>query len=262
MGAWRRARTLIAALAITQAPTPAVGHAGPAYTALGDSYSSGLGTRTYYADSGSCRRSPVAYPVKVASQKGYTLSFAACSGAKSGDVINHQLGSLNGSTRSVTISIGGNDAGFSSVIASCARPWPWTCWSDIDDAEYYMRSTLPGRLDGVYSQIRRRAPSAKVEVIGYPRIFNQRDTCNVASRISAGEQVELNGAADLLATTTAGRASAYGFGYVDPRSSFAGHAVCHPVAWINGLSYPVSESYHPNASGQTAYADLVAPALW
>ena len=37
---------------------PAASAAASQYVALGDSYSSGVGTRAFYAESGSCKRSP------------------------------------------------------------------------------------------------------------------------------------------------------------------------------------------------------------
>lgn len=232
--------------------------ASGAYTALGDSYSAGVGSRTYYPDSGSCSRSPYAYPVLVSQQTGTQLTFAACSGAKVADVQNNQLGSLNSSTKYVTVSVGGNDAGFSSVITQCAKPWPYTCGGDIDNANSFIRNTLPGRLDGLYNAIHGKAPNAHVIVVGYPRIFNGQE-CNVLARISSGEQSDLNKSADLLDSTISARATAHGFAFVDPRSAFSGHAVCDNVEWINGLSNPTSESYHPNRTGQSAgYTPLVA----
>jgi lysophospholipase L1-like esterase len=239
------------ATVITLAIVPSAQAAPDPYTALGDSYSSGVGTRTYYADSGSCYRSPSAYPVLVAQRTGAVLTFAACSGARVADVQNNQLSSLNAGTSLVTVSIGGNDAGFVDVITSCARPWPWTCWGDIDNANAFIRNTLPARLDGLYNTIRGRAPNATVVVVGYPRIFNGQE-CNFGARISSGEQAELNKTADLLAMTTAARAAAHGFGFVDPRSAFTGHAICSTAEWLNGLSNPIMESYHPNQTGQSA----------
>src|SRR3954453_21255272 len=93
------------------------GGAAPAdrYVALGDSYSSGTGTRTY-TDS-TCQRSVYAYPSLVAANRPNTsLVFAACSGATTSDVLNNQVSSLTSTTKFVTITVGGNDAGFSSVI--------------------------------------------------------------------------------------------------------------------------------------------------
>ena len=53
-----------------------------------------------------------------------------------------------------------------------------------------------------------------------------------------------------------------GFAFVNPVSAFVGHAVCDRTEWINGLSSPISESYHPNRSGQASgYTPLVSPAL-
>jgi hypothetical protein len=62
------------------------------YVALGDSYSSGVGTRVFYEESGECDRSPDAYGPKIAAAKGYTLSFQACSGATTTEVNSKQLG--------------------------------------------------------------------------------------------------------------------------------------------------------------------------
>jgi GDSL-like Lipase/Acylhydrolase family len=249
----------LAALAVL-AMRPALARAA-SYVAMGDSYSSGVGTRSYYAESGSCKRSPHAYPVKVARRIGHALSFVACSGARATEVLNNQVGLLNASTRRVTISIGGNDARFASVIGACVRPWPWTCSDDIDDAQNFIRNTLPRRLTRVYGAIESRSPSAVVAVVGYPRIFTGRDACIAVAGISSGEQAELNETADLLSTVTRRRARAHGFAYVDPIRAFAGHATCDSPAWVNGLSYPIGESFHPNRVGQDAYANLVTRAI-
>lgn len=245
----------IAVLVVTPAEA-----AAPAYTALGDSYSSGVGTREYYSDSGSCQRSPRAYPVIDSARLGAALTFVACSGAKVPDVLNGQLGSLNGTTRYVTVSVGGNDIGWAAVITQCAKPWPYTCWGDIDNAENKIRNTLPGLLNQLYSAIKAKAPNARAVVVGYPRIFNGEE-CNAIARISPGEQARLNSAADLLAATIKARAEANGLSFVDARPAFTGHAVCDDVEWINGTSWPLSESYHPNRSGQAGYANIVEPAL-
>jgi lysophospholipase L1-like esterase len=226
------------------------------YVALGDSYSSGTGTRDYSLNSG-CQRGPYAYPALIkADRPGTNLTFVACSGARTGDVLANQVGSLNTSTNIVTITIGGNDAGFSSVVTSCALPLV-SCNSDITNAQNYIRNTLPGALNGVYSQIQSRAPNARVIVLGYPRLFMGVD-CNAGTFFSTDEMTKLNATADLLKTTTAGRAAAYGFTFKDAIPSFTGHAVCSSTEWLNGLSNPTGDSYHPNRTGhKSGYEPLV-----
>ena len=87
------------------------------------------------------------------------------------------------------------------------------------------------------------------------------EECNFGARISSGEQAELNKSADLLTSTIGARAAAHGFGFVDPRSAFTGHAICDSVEWVNGLSNPILESYHPNRDGQNGYTQLLASKL-
>ena len=249
----------VAAMVVSAAPASAV---GDSYVALGDSYSSGTGTRTYISDGTSCLRSVYAYPSLIASAKSYTLNFRACSGAKIGDVTTAQLSALSTSTAYVTISVGGNDAGFSSVLTTCAQPaWLSNCTGAIDRAQSYIRNTLPGQLNTLYAAIRAKAPNATVTVVGYPRLFNGVD-CNLLTWFSSTEMSRLNGTADVLNSTTAARASAAGFSFANPTTAFTGHAVCSSSEWINGLSSPTQESYHPNRAGHSSgYTPTVSPYL-
>jgi lysophospholipase L1-like esterase len=217
------------------------------YVALGDSYASGTGAGSY-GNSGSCLRSANAYAPLWASSHGATLTFAACSGAVTADVLNSQVNSLSVSTTLVTISIGGNDAGFSDVVITCTTGSDSTCVNRVNQARTFAQSTLPGRLDAVYSAIRARAPSARVIVLGYPRLF----TSSSCWWFSSTKRNAINGAADLLSTITAGRAAAAGITYEDARDNFSGHEVCTSSQWINGINFGnLVESYHPNANGHS-----------
>ncbi|WP_370248385.1 SGNH/GDSL hydrolase family protein [Nocardioides sp.] len=255
------APTLALLLALV-APVAPARAAGPSYVALGDSYSSGVGTRSYLDDGTSCQRSTYAYPRLIAAAKGYSLNFQACSGATTGTVTSRQLGALSSTTRYVTISVGGNDAGFADVLTECAQPgWASDCNGAIDRAQAFVSGTLPGRLATLFSSIRSRASAARVVVVGYPRIFMGED-CNAATFFSPSEETRLNQTADQLNARLASAAAARGFGFANPTSRFVGHAVCDDVEWINGLSNPVSESYHPNRAGhRDGYAPLVSPLL-
>ena len=253
------ALTLLAPLA---GRLPVAHAAAPSYVALGDSYSSGVGTRSYLSDGSSCQRSVYAYPSLIAAARGYALNFRACSGAKVADVTSTQLSALTASTSYVTISVGGNDAGFADVLTTCAQPaWSSNCNGAIDHAQAYINGTLPASVATLYTKIRAKSPSAKVVVAGYPRIFNGED-CNAFTWFSPSEETRLNQTADLLNSKLSAAAAKAGFTYANPTQPFVGHAVCDGTAWINGLANPVTESYHPNRSGQgSGYTPLVSPKL-
>jgi lysophospholipase L1-like esterase len=250
----RRLAPVLAVLFLLAAAAPAL---AANYVALGDSYSSGTGTRSYTLNS-ACQRGVYAYPYLVAQQRANTsLNFVACSGAKTGDVLANQVAAVTSATNIVTITIGGNDAGFSSVITKCAQPWPVNCDADITNAQSYINTTLPGKLNQVYSAIDSRAPSATVVVLGYPRLFMGID-CNGLTFFSSSELTRLNQTADILRNVTSARAAAYGFTFKDAIPSFTGHAVCSSTEWLNGLSNPVGDSYHPNRTGHSSgYVPLV-----
>ena len=222
------------------------------YVALGDSYSSGVGAG---GETGSCSQSPNAYPVLWAN--GHThnsFTFAACSGAKTTDVSANQLGALNSSTTLVTMSIGGNDLGFSSIMIDCNLYSDSTCVNEINAAENTARTQLPGWLDTLYSQIRAKAPNAKVVILDYPRFYDT-NTWYPCPGLSDTKHKKINEGADVLDNVIKGEVAKYAnFSFADVRSRFAnGHEICdygsewlHSVDWSN-----IGDSYHPNSSGHS-----------
>ncbi|SDE07378.1 SGNH/GDSL hydrolase family protein [Glycomyces harbinensis] len=230
----------------------------PKYVALGDSYVSGVGAGDYLADDG-CYRSANAYPVLAAEEVGAELSFDACSGARVEDVVAEQLGNLSRRTKEVTIGVGGNDAGFSSVLGACAGTDTALCQGAIANAQSVITTSLPAELDDLYTQVEDLAPRADVTIVGNPRLFSGT-SCSGTLAITPDEQALLNETADLLADTTAAVAADHGFDFADVRDAFAGHEVCTADPWILGYVGTI-ESFHANAAGQAAYAEVVTPYL-
>jgi lysophospholipase L1-like esterase len=225
------------------------------YVALGDSFSSGVGTGSYTLSS-SCRRGVYAYPWLVAQQRPNTsLTFVACSGATTSDLMANQIQSVTSATTIVTVTIGGNDIGFASLIVQCTLA---NCSTTLDNTRATLASVLTSRLNTVYAAIKTRAPTAKVVVLGYPRMFSTAG-CLGTTGITATERTKANQLADALDQLTAARAASYGFTYKSAVAPFTGHAVCSSSAWLNGLTiFKTSESYHPNRNGNSAgYAPLV-----
>ena len=218
------------------------------YVALGDSYSSGVGAGGYLSSSGDCKRSTRAYPyLWNAAHSPSSFTFAACSGARTDEVLANQLGGLDSSTGLVSITVGGNDAGFADVMTTCVLQSDSSCLSRIDTAKAYVDSTLPGKLDTVYSAITAKAPNARVVVIGYPRFYMLGTTC---LGLSQTKRQAINDAADHLDAALAKRAADHGFAFGDVRGTFSGHELCSGSSWLHSVNWlDVGESYHPTADG-------------
>jgi hypothetical protein len=209
--------------------------AGATYVALGDSYSSGEGlpgarpdewlttssAPTSKADG--CDRSSYSFPVLVAKAEGDTGSFdfAACSGVSTGsadDVTSFTkggslLGGANGEpsqldalsptrTKLISLTIGGNDLGFSKVLAACAGAMaqlgplryvassavpnasPAKCTSTLAQAMSVATASpgqepsLEGSLIDTYSKILNAAPSATLFVVTYPQLLTTKPIMN------------------------------------------------------------------------------------
>ena len=146
------------------------------------------------------------------------------------------------------------------MITDCAAYY-FNCDSAISNANSFIQNQLPGLLDTTYGLIRSHAATAHVVVLGYPHLFtSDGQTCNFNALTSSHEK-SLNSTADLLDGVISARAKAHGFTYVDPRNAFLPHEVCSSSEWLNGQSNPLSESYHPNISGQQEFTTLVEGVL-
>jgi lysophospholipase L1-like esterase len=236
------------ALLATAAPANA---AVVRYVALGDSYSSGVGSGSYTSESGDCLRSTKAFSQLWADAHApASYKSVACSGAKSTDVNANQLSALSSSTTLVSISIGGNDLNFAGVMEDCVLYSTSTCVSEVNAAENTARTQLGGWLDTTYNGIRSHAPNAKVVVIDYPRFYHDVWYC---VGLSSTDRNKINEGADVLDSTIQAAASRHGFAFADVRAAFAGgHEICDGSSWLHSVDWTdIVQSYHPTASGQS-----------
>lgn len=253
------AAAVLAALPLLLIAAPA--GAAVNYVALGDSYSSGLGAGSY-GSSGSCYRSSNAYSVDWANTNSpSSFAFVACSGATTSDVISSQLSAVNSSTSLISISIGGNDVGFASVMETCVLGSDSACVNAVNQAESEATTTLPGALATLYGDIRARAPGARVVVLGYPEFYDlsKSSTC---IGLSTTKRKALNGGADVLDSVIQTAAGKAGFVYADIRPAFSGHEICDGTSWLHSVDWAfLTDSYHPTAAGQEdAYEPVLASA--
>jgi len=237
--------------------------------ALGDSYSSGEGNAPFDLDAAGCDRGSNAWP-RLLGQRltGSTVRIIACSGAKTTALTSSfkgqppQLAALRSLIASgvrpdlVTITIGGNDAGFGPTIVSCVV---WRCfWTGHDDnSREYVRDTLPPLLQTAYSQVKEAAGGARVIVVGYPDLFPS-STANTCKWLSNSERVQLTGLNNDLNRVIRRAASKADVDFLSIDRALDKHKLCTDDPWV----YPVAisgaglqASGHPNTAGQRAIAD-------
>jgi hypothetical protein len=189
-------------------------------------------------------------------------------------------GWLDADTTLVTITAGGNDIGFPDVLLGC-ESLTSTCDSPtfhltrdmfgygvdpqpLATYEPYLIGQLRSRLVSTYLKIHEKAPHAKILVLGYPALVGTTDTA-LCSGIEDSERTFLDGLAGPLAQTIDGAVadarSAVGgldITFIDVMSVYSGHAACGPDPWLRPVVFSnLAYSFHPNATGQAAYADLV-----
>jgi lysophospholipase L1-like esterase len=252
----RSARTLLggaaafaaaAAVALSTALTPAEA-ASVRYVALGDSYSSGVGTGS---ESGSCDRSPQAYGPLWAARNAASFTFAACSGAKIPDVIRSQLPALRSTTTLVSVTIGGNDVGFGTIMKTCVLSSDSACRNSVSSGVSTAKSTLPGELSTMFSGIRAHAPNARIVFLGYPRFYDLAVPACIG--LSRTKHVTLDNGINALDTVLQAAAARNGVTFADVRGRFSGHELCSGSGWLHSVDFArVGESYHPTAAGQAS----------
>jgi lysophospholipase L1-like esterase len=242
-------------LATAVAAVPAADAASSVrYVALGDSYSSGLGAGDYISSSGSCDRSTRAYPEQwAAAESPAAFVSVACAGATTADVLGGQVSALSAGTTLVSITIGGNDAGFSSVMETCVLRSTSSCLNAVSAAKAFVSSQLPAKLDATLQAIRAHAPGAKIVLLGYPDLYDlsKSSTC---IGLSTKDRSALNGGADALDSALGTAAAKNGDMFADARGQFGGHEICDSGSWLHSVDIlALSSSYHPDASGQLGY---------
>ena len=230
---------------------PAAAASGTDYVALGDSYSSGVGAP---GQTGTCLRSPYSYAAQWAARNSPTsFTNLTCSGAVTGDVLDDQVPAIPAGTDLISITIGGNDAGFAPTVLSCQLSSDAACAATVADAEADIGATLPAKLDATYAAIKAKAPGARVVVLGYPQLFDTSSASCGLTGMSLAKRRSLNHGAQVLDDGIKARVAAAGLTFSDVRDEFAGHGICSSSPYLNGLTLlPAQNSFHPNRAGYTS----------
>jgi hypothetical protein len=279
--------TTAAAIATATVATVAVsGTAGAApaygkYVALGDSYAAVGSLDKIHGEPLGCARATDNYPSGVAARLGVgSFVDATCGGAQTvhmtqpqsvtGGDAAPQFDALSADTSLVTVTISGNDIGFSDIVKTCAEksfsnPFGSPCKDHFTaggvDQIGDRIAAAAGSVDAVLDGVRARAPEATVALVGYLRILPPSGGCWPVVPFARGDVPYFDGVEHQLNAMLADRAAAKGATFVNP-GDVLGHDVCSGDKWVEGLiPGSLSVPVHPNKDGQSYVADLVAGAV-
>jgi hypothetical protein len=208
-------------------------------------------------------------------------------------------GFLDANTTVVSLSIGGNDIKFGPVFQTCigaailnvscaATPILGETIGVKDATLNRTHNEVPTSISVILAEIHKKAPNAKIVLMGYPKLFESGSAC---VGINDSERGWLNQVADDLATAMSSGVTAYKAAnptapastFANPASAFSGRNLCAANTMVNalvtqltpgdqiGISIPAHganpavglsmQSFHPNKAGTTAYSVVFNQAL-
>ncbi|NUR61109.1 MAG: hypothetical protein HOV87_20975 [Catenulispora sp.] len=192
-------------------------------------------------------------------------------------------GYLDENTTLVTLTLGGNDAGFADAVQGCAQV---SCPDDT--AQKAKINEAVNRVSDVIQAIHAKAPKARVVLLGYPELFDKDDHLLCTNTIMLPPAMtQLNAWGDYFTTLDAAMVDTLQrrgvpVTFVDATPFFAGHTVCGNSPGINDVvkapngpgDYFVDgpfdwqdwilvsrSSFHPNSVGTDQYALALKSAL-
>ena len=251
------------------------------YVSLGDSYAAGPLIPLQIPPLG-CLKSNNNYSHLASRQLGLALTDPSCSGAETEDMTQPQnvdpdgpnppqFNSLTTKTRIVTIQIGGNDIGFSSVAEDCMSTTnEGTPCQDRyvhdgrDEISERIQATAP-LVAAVIQGIHQRSPKARVLFVNYAAILPDKGPgCYPQMPITDGDVPYVRAKQKELNAMVAAQAAANGAELIDWYTASIGHDACQlpVVRWVEPV-VPVNAAapIHPNLGGMMGASELLVTAL-
>jgi len=269
-----------ATVAAVAASTPSQAAPSPLrYVALGDSYSAASGVLPPDPSSPLCARSASNYPHVIAAANGARLTDVTCGAAETKDFFGSQypgvapqLDALSTRTRLLTMTIGGNDNHtFIGAIVACAAAGLSTLGQGSPCHDTYRGSfardirqkTFPA-LKRSLRAVARRAPHARVAILGYPWILPRTGGCFDKMPVASGDVPYLRRIQAILNDAVRRAAAATGATYVGFARVSEGHDACQAagVRWVEPVLQGTNPVVvHPNALGERRMASRTMKVL-
>lgn len=275
------AAALALAALVLLAATLAAGARAAGYVALGDSYAAGPLIPNQSLNPLGCLRSDHNYAHLAAPTIGLSLDDVSCSGAKTDHMTQQQnvtpgpnapqIDALSAETTVVTLTIGGNDIGFSEVAESCItlNPFSHPCLDKYkpggkDILAERIAATAP-KVAAVLQDIHTFAPLAKIYVLNYPAIFPETGFgCWPQMPIGFQDVPYLRSTEKGLNNMLATQAAANGATLVNWYAASIGHDACKgsSTRWVEPLiPTSLAAPIHPNKAGMQGGANALLGAV-
>lgn len=252
---------------------------GDRYVAMGSSFAAGPGLRPRAPRSPrKAGRSSINYAHIVAARLGLSLVDVTFSGATTAEMLRPgtpkfpgQIDAVTSETKLVTITSGGNDAGYLPGLVSASLPRLAHVARSVRRriAETQSRADLDerfGRLEtdlgGLVDEIHRRAPDATVVLVDYLTVLPANTTIPTFPLPPAVAEWGRDVAGRLSAVTRR-VADTHRCLYISASTTSASHDAWSGIPWTKHFQYTLrgGAAYHPTAAGMAAVADMVADAL-
>lgn len=207
-----------------------------------------------------------------------------------GEMSQMDKGYLDENTTLVTISMGGNDARFSDIVKECIyaaglQSCPDTELSgESEDMDVQVPADINSRvrrsIEVTVVEIAKRAPNAKIVLMGYPKLLEYSGVCIPGINTEEGDWMnEMGGVMDAMFVNLVGtsqyglKAAGYKVWYSSPVDEFSGEAICGDPETIHGIVLDKTESdpgglnptsaqsFHPKISGTDHYRDALQATL-
>lgn len=250
------------------------------YTALGDSYAAGPLIPNQSLNPLGCLRSDHNYAHLTASAKSLTLTDVSCSGATTNDMTEAQnvepgpnppqFNGLGSGTNIVSLTIGGNDIGFTEILENCItwNPFSSPCKEKYDSGGHdqlaeRIENTAP-KVAAVLAGIHSHSPNARVFVVNYPDILPTGSGCWPSVPLSFSDVPYLHATEERLNSMLATEASLNGATLVNWYSASIGHDACKgsSTRWVEPLiPSELTAPVHPNKAGMAGAAAVLEAAI-
>lgn len=276
---------------LSEAIRSATGFRQLRYVALGDSFSSGegAGAHNYFQLNGKdvkCHRAPTAWSFVLAQASDEIaddMTNFACTGALTKHVLRKafkgepkqidqlQTQNLREQVDLITITVSGNDAGFSGLVRECFTS---DCAKDATSGKWREKAREAARVlaSDIVPALQQAAPSARVVIVGYPRLLPEKKAevmrcgwLKDAERKALNRLVKkVNGyLADAVYTELFENPSYKAPDIILPFDALDGHELCSADSHVVKIygNPRNSEQSHPDIEGQKDYARAVQEGL-